>query len=311
VVSYALAGVGLVVAVVSAWMLVKRTLNHRAANPIFVKFATRGDGATMRKLCRAPGVNGAYVDAIDAAVVAGLAAGRDPAAVEAAVEGAYDRVSLDVAKAWKAWAERGLLGAIVAVAGLGLAVSEGAVPRPLLVMTGVAAAAGVFLATKRGAMVDALLETREAVLPSLVAAVSGGASVAATTSAAETPRASAPEPTPAAETQPPSEATLAPGAMRLRILRDGALVRCQTLEHEVTKIGRQPSAHVHLDDHALSRMHAVIECTDEGASVIDLGSSMGTIVNGEKVNKKRLRNGDVIELGPFRLEVEAAAAGDS
>jgi hypothetical protein len=308
VLSYALAGVGLVVAVVSAWMLVKRTMKHRAANPMFLKFATTGRVETMRKLCRAPGVSGSYLDAIDAAVAAGLAAGtREPAAVEAAVEGAYDRVSLEVAKAWQAWAERGLLGAIVAGAGLGLALSEGDVPRPLLLMTGVAAAAGVFLATKRGAMVEALLETREAVLPSLIAALSGGAPVAETTSTVEPLRASAPAPTPATETQPASEPTLAPGAVRLRILRDGAFVRSQTLEHEVTKIGRQPSAHVHLDDDALSRMHAVIECNDEGASVIDLGSSMGTIVNGEKVNKKRLRAGDVIELGPFRLEVETGA----
>jgi pSer/pThr/pTyr-binding forkhead associated (FHA) protein len=95
--------------------------------------------------------------------------------------------------------------------------------------------------------------------------------------------------------------------VRLRILRDGTFVRSQTLDQEVTKIGRQPSAHVRLDDDSVSRMHTVIECTADETCVIDLGSSMGTLVNGQKVNKKTLRAGDVIDIGPFRLEIESTA----
>ncbi|HUQ06641.1 MAG TPA: FHA domain-containing protein [Kofleriaceae bacterium] len=294
--SYALAGVGLLLAVYSAWAVMKRSLKHRAANPMFVKFATTGRVETMRKLCRAPGVKGTYLDAIDAAVVAGLAAKtQDAAANEAAVEGAYDRVSLEVAKAWKGFVDRGLIGAIVAIAGLGLAASEGDVQRPLLLLSGIAAAAGGLLLTKRNDMVEALLESREAVLPSLIAGLSGG--VAATADTA-TPSPATPAPSTA------KDEPLAPGTLRLRILRDDALVRSQTLDQKVSKIGRIASAHVHLDHADVSRMHAVIENSDEGAWVIDLGSSIGTIVNGEKVNKKTLRAGDVIDIGPFRLEVE-------
>lgn len=47
--------------------------------------------------------------------------------------------------------------------------------------------------------------------------------------------------------------------------------------------------------------------------IIDLGSSSGTIVNGEKVNKCLIKDGDELALGDTRIQVsiaEAVATGE-
>jgi hypothetical protein len=69
------------------------------------------------------------------------------------------------------------------------------------------------------------------------------------------------------------------------------------LQHGVIKIGRVPSAHLRIEHDAnVSRLHAVIELED-AITIIDLGSSSGTIVNGTKVTKTKLEVGDVVQLG--------------
>ena len=56
-------------------------------------------------------------------------------------------------------------------------------------------------------------------------------------------------------------------------------------------------------------MHAIIEVTGPGdISIIDLGSTKGTFVNGQKVNKAKLQDGDSIVLGDIRIEL---AIGDA
>lgn len=88
-------------------------------------------------------------------------------------------------------------------------------------------------------------------------------------------------------------------------------VRTVTLDYDIIKIGSLPSSHLLLDDAQVSRMHAVIEtdpCPPDGdgspgASIIDLGSAAGTIVNGKKINQHRLRSGDILTLGRTRIIV--------
>ncbi|QQR88831.1 MAG: FHA domain-containing protein [Myxococcales bacterium] len=58
-------------------------------------------------------------------------------------------------------------------------------------------------------------------------------------------------------------------------------------------------------------MHAVIETNSDGeVHIVDLGSAAGTVVNGKKVNKARLDEGDEIRLGNTRIVVHFAHAGD-
>lgn len=96
--------------------------------------------------------------------------------------------------------------------------------------------------------------------------------------------------------------------------RGGELIETKTISREIIKIGRLQTSNLHLDDDDVSRMHAVIEVTTPGeVYVIDLGSSSGTLVNGEKVNKHRLQDGDALQIGGFELtlnigDVEAVEA---
>lgn len=67
-------------------------------------------------------------------------------------------------------------------------------------------------------------------------------------------------------------------------------------------IGRAEESDVFLPDSMLSRRHAEVERRDDGCYLIDLGSTNGTFLNGERVvGERRLRNGDLIALGETRL----------
>lgn len=70
------------------------------------------------------------------------------------------------------------------------------------------------------------------------------------------------------------------------------------LEPRVTRIGRDSSCEVRLLDSEASRGHAELRPTAEGGFVlIDLGSSNGTLVNGNVVSHHPLASGDRIEIG--------------
>ncbi len=96
--------------------------------------------------------------------------------------------------------------------------------------------------------------------------------------------------------------------LSFRIFHNGQLVRETQLSQGVIKIGKVPSAHLKIDDEKVSRMHAIIEVLGNEVSVIDLGSTGGTFVNGQKVNKAKLQSGDAITVGDTRIELAIADA---
>ncbi len=73
------------------------------------------------------------------------------------------------------------------------------------------------------------------------------------------------------------------------------------LEGEVTRAGRHPDSDIFLDDITVSRRHAVIERGADGFTVRDAGSLNGTYLNRERVDTARLRTGDELQIGRFRL----------
>jgi len=90
--------------------------------------------------------------------------------------------------------------------------------------------------------------------------------------------------------------------LTFRIFQNDRLVREETLTQGVIKLGKVPSAHLRLDDESVSRMHAIIEVNGPGdVSIIDLGSTKGTFVNGQKVNKAKLQSGDTIVVGETKI----------
>src|SRR6188474_2458229 len=90
-----------------------------------------------------------------------------------------------------------------------------------------------------------------------------------------------------------------------RLYKGDQFIREERLNLPVIKVGKLSSSHLRLDDESVSRMHAVIEVTGPGdISIIDLGSTKGTFVNGQKVNKAKLQSGDQIVVGDTRIEVD-------
>jgi two-component system cell cycle response regulator len=63
-------------------------------------------------------------------------------------------------------------------------------------------------------------------------------------------------------------------------------------------IGRDPEASLRLaEDEGVSRRHARVTPTEEGALLADLGSQNGTFVDGEKVQERLLKEGMKIRVG--------------
>src|SRR5258708_2559001 len=92
--------------------------------------------------------------------------------------------------------------------------------------------------------------------------------------------------------------------IKFEIYKGDALVREETLAQDVIKVGKLASSHLRIDDETVSRMHAVIEVTGPAEiHIIDLGSTRGTLVNGERISKTRLQSGDEIMFGDSRVHV--------
>jgi pSer/pThr/pTyr-binding forkhead associated (FHA) protein len=90
---------------------------------------------------------------------------------------------------------------------------------------------------------------------------------------------------------------------KFEILDGETVVRTETFTGEILKIGKLQSSALVLDDESVSRMHAVVEVDtrDESVRVLDLGSVVGTLVNGKKVTSCRLQSGDELRFGNVRV----------
>ncbi|MCB9654498.1 MAG: TonB family protein [Deltaproteobacteria bacterium] len=99
--------------------------------------------------------------------------------------------------------------------------------------------------------------------------------------------------------------------LKLSVYRGAELIDEQDFDRDIIKIGRLASAHLRLDDNKVSRIHAVIETSSDGSqhSIIDMGSTEGTFVNGQKISKETLRDKDEVVLGDFRIVVSLEEGG--
>lgn len=74
-----------------------------------------------------------------------------------------------------------------------------------------------------------------------------------------------------------------------------------SLSRSIVSIGRDPSNDVVLPDAMVSRRHAVIEWRGSQYYLRDCNSSNGSLVNGDKVSERNLRDGDLVAIGTARL----------
>ena len=100
---------------------------------------------------------------------------------------------------------------------------------------------------------------------------------------------------------------------KILLSMEGMLLKEIPLIKERTTIGRKPHNDIQIDNLAISGEHAVIIEVHNDAFLEDLNSTNGTNVNGHSVKKHFLQNGDVIELGKYRLKYinEAPQQGKS
>jgi len=73
------------------------------------------------------------------------------------------------------------------------------------------------------------------------------------------------------------------------------------LPKTLLSIGRDPSNDLVLPDAMVSRRHAVIEFRGNQFYLRDCNSSNGSLVNGDRVSERSLRDGDLVAIGTARL----------
>src|SRR5680860_1812882 len=96
---------------------------------------------------------------------------------------------------------------------------------------------------------------------------------------------------------------------RLWMTGKGGEPRSFALGERIT-VGRDPEAGVCIDDEAVSWHHLEIESRGGVLMATDLDSRNGTALNGEPLDRpRRLRDGDVLTVADYRLEVSDSVPG--
>ncbi len=98
---------------------------------------------------------------------------------------------------------------------------------------------------------------------------------------------------------------------KLILSLDGLVLKEYALTKERTTIGRKPHNDVQIDNLAVSGEHAVIVTILNDSFLEDLGSTNGTLVNGQPVKKHFLQNNDVVEMGKYKLKFLSEQGGQA
>jgi pSer/pThr/pTyr-binding forkhead associated (FHA) protein len=103
---------------------------------------------------------------------------------------------------------------------------------------------------------------------------------------------------------------LAPeGGARLLIRTEGDSEVVHVLGRKTT-VGRTPDNDLQIDTKFISRHHAVILAAPAHTIIEDLNSTNGVMVNGRRVRRHPLKDGDLVAIGKsqFRFAVKQAKA---
>ncbi len=89
---------------------------------------------------------------------------------------------------------------------------------------------------------------------------------------------------------------------KLVVSLEGDFLREYPLDKERIAIGRRPTNDLYLDNLAMSGVHATILTIGKDSFLEDMGSTNGTMVNGESIKKHLLHHNDVIEFGKYHVK---------
>jgi len=89
---------------------------------------------------------------------------------------------------------------------------------------------------------------------------------------------------------------------KLILSMDGVVLKEQLLNKERTLIGRKPHNDIVIDNLAVSSEHAAIITILNDSFLEDLDSTNGLTVNASVTKKHFLQNGDLVEIGKYKLK---------
>ena len=98
---------------------------------------------------------------------------------------------------------------------------------------------------------------------------------------------------------------------RMIVSIDSVVIKEVELTKERTTLGRRPYNDIVIDNLAVSGEHAVIHMADDGVEIEDVGSTNGTYVNAKAVTRQELRNGDIVEVGKYKIRFLQEAEGEN
>jgi len=98
---------------------------------------------------------------------------------------------------------------------------------------------------------------------------------------------------------------------KITVTLDGVVINEFTLTKETTTLGRRPYNDIVLDNLTVSGEHAVLHMVGGRVTVEDLHSTNGTYIGGKAVKREELRNGDVLEMGKYRLKFETQSSAEA
>ena len=96
---------------------------------------------------------------------------------------------------------------------------------------------------------------------------------------------------------------------KLILSLDGQVIKEHDVNKERMTIGRKPHNDIQIDNLAVSGEHAMIMTILNDSFLEDLGSTNGTMVNGQPVKKHFLQSEDVVEIGKYKLKYVNDQAG--
>lgn len=94
---------------------------------------------------------------------------------------------------------------------------------------------------------------------------------------------------------------------KLILSLEGSVIREIPIDKERIMIGRKAQNDIQIENLAVSGEHACIVTILADSFLEDLGSTNGTLVNGQPIKKHFLQNNDVIEIGKYKIKYASEA----
>ncbi|PZP30681.1 MAG: FHA domain-containing protein [Roseateles depolymerans] len=97
---------------------------------------------------------------------------------------------------------------------------------------------------------------------------------------------------------------------KLVVSLDGVVIKEVQITKDKTTLGRRPYNDIVIDNLAVSGEHAVLQMVGADVFIEDLNSTNGTYINGKAIKKQLLVDGDVVEIGKYKIKFQLGDATD-